>query len=340
MNITLKEIAEEAGVSTMTVSNVINRKNAKVSQETKERILEIIKKHNYSPNMNARALSSKHSKLIGVLYFSQNEVLDFSNPFVAEVLSGIEKKARAFGYFILVNHFKEPEDLILLQSNWNFDGFIIIGLMSDKFELFNQNIKIPTVYVDTILQNDTLKRTFEQRKDVYFILTHDRKLARKATQHQLELGHTKIGFLTYDIDMNVPSVIIERYKGYQDMMGDLPVHLIPYKEGTNISLLYDKIKDYTALVVTADILAADVAFMLKERKKSISLVGFDDIKISKYMSPSLSTIRIDQTKKGELALEKIGNQLKKEAKESDIIFLDGELIVRESSFKVIGDEQF
>jgi len=178
----------------MTVSNVMNNKDVKVSNETKVRILSIINKYNYTPNMNARGLSSKHSKLIGVLCYSKNNQLDFSNHFVAQVLSGIEKKARESGFFILVNHFNAPDDLEVLQRNWKLDGIIIIGLMSHNFETFSQTIQVPSVYIDTVLPNDTLKSVFEKRSDAYFILTYDRELARLATAHQLDLGHEKIGF--------------------------------------------------------------------------------------------------------------------------------------------------
>lgn len=81
-----------------TVSNVINKKAHRVSQDKIEMIEGIIKKYNYSPNMNARALVKSSSRLIGVLYFSDQKNLDFADPFVTEVLDGIQRVTKEHSF--------------------------------------------------------------------------------------------------------------------------------------------------------------------------------------------------------------------------------------------------
>ena len=119
--ITIKQIAEEAGVSMTTVSNVLNKKTHRVSEEKIQLIEEIIEKHHYIPNMNARSLVNSSSKLIGLLYYSKENDFIFSDPFTSELLAGIEKESKRNGYFVLVHNVTSINDILTLQKNWNFD---------------------------------------------------------------------------------------------------------------------------------------------------------------------------------------------------------------------------
>ncbi|EGO6683534.1 LacI family transcriptional regulator, partial [Enterococcus faecalis] len=125
--ITIKDIAREAGVSIATVSNVINNKANRVSEKKKREIHELMDKYNYAPNLNARSLVAQESKMIGILYYSIKEEIDFGDPFIADLMTGLEFEAKRQGTFILFHGFNELKDIDLLQRNWNFDGFIIIG---------------------------------------------------------------------------------------------------------------------------------------------------------------------------------------------------------------------
>ena len=84
-------------------------------------------KYNYAPNLNARSLVAQESKMIGILYYSIKEEIDFGDPFIADLMTGLEFEAKRQGTFILFHGFNELKDIDLLQRNWNFDGFIIIG---------------------------------------------------------------------------------------------------------------------------------------------------------------------------------------------------------------------
>ena len=101
--ITLQEIADKAGVSRMTVSNVINGKYEKVSKQKKELIEEIIKQYHYVPNLSARSLAKHRSKMIAILV--NTFVLDyniFADPYISSLFGEIETAVRAAGYYTIV----------------------------------------------------------------------------------------------------------------------------------------------------------------------------------------------------------------------------------------------
>ena len=100
---TLKDISKEAGVSTMTVSNVVNGRFGHVSENTIMRINEIIKKYNYTPNMTARSLSAKNSKIIFLIIpLSSMETNMFYSPYISSLVGIMEYQLRIRGYYAMI----------------------------------------------------------------------------------------------------------------------------------------------------------------------------------------------------------------------------------------------
>ena len=95
MKITIKEIAKIAGVSTATVSKILNKKDKSISEPTRQRVLDIVKEHNYIPNTIARSLVTRQTKTIGLV------IPDIANPFFPELARGAEDKANESGYNII-----------------------------------------------------------------------------------------------------------------------------------------------------------------------------------------------------------------------------------------------
>ena len=115
---TLKDIAEKAGVSMMTVSNVINGKHSRVSAATIEKVNTIIKEYNYVPNLSARSLTVKSSHIIGVIVPLDSEespVSYFDNPYVSSMIGVIERELRNNGYFVMIRSVQTQEDLSVLD---------------------------------------------------------------------------------------------------------------------------------------------------------------------------------------------------------------------------------
>lgn len=336
MRVTIKKIAEEAGVSVTTVSNVINNKAHRVSKDKKELIQSIIKKYNYSPNMNARALVKSSSRLIGLLYFSEKPKLDFSDPFVTEVLEGIERVAKERGFFILVHSVSSFEDIEEVQKNWKFEGFIAVGFSQQLFKEANEIVQGPIVFLDTHLEA-TLNKTIKSYPNRYFINTNDFQAAYDATSYLLNRGLTSIAFLSYAFDENQTSVIQQRYLGYK-------AALAQNNQGINEQLVFTdeeqvdmlkKIDNYQGVLVTADYLALKFIHFLKQHgaydKQALSIIGFDDIAYSELNDPPLSTVRLDQISKGEKAMQMIVDISEKQEIVKQVTLLEGELILRKTT---------
>ncbi|WP_228622560.1 LacI family DNA-binding transcriptional regulator, partial [Enterococcus faecalis] len=210
--ITIKDIAREAGVSIATVSNVINNKANRVSEKKKREIHELMDKYNYAPNLNARSLVAQESKMIGILYYSIKEEIDFGDPFIADLMTGLEFEAKRQGTFILFHGFNELKDIDLLQRNWNFDGFIIIGAFKNIITELVKKISKPMVFIDSYYDLSI------QNPQILFVNNDDRKLAYEATKVLLNYGYRNIAFFSPAFSLKDDGVVPQRYLGYLDAL--------------------------------------------------------------------------------------------------------------------------
>ncbi len=187
--VTLKQIAEEAGVSVMTVSNVINKKYSKVSPETVARVKEIIERRKYIPNLSARSLSSKNSQIIAVLIpsgmvSSDTNILD--DPYYHAMIGNIEKQLRKAGYYIMLHAYSSAADVISLMYKWNIDGAIMFYPYLSSEEMGKiLSTEIPTVVVDRYYPDfDPLTVDLDDFFGGYL-----------AARYLIRNGHTKIGMM-------------------------------------------------------------------------------------------------------------------------------------------------
>lgn len=333
MRVTMKQIAQEAGVSVMTVSNVINGKGGKVSADRRLEIEKIIKKYNYSPNMNAKALVNASSRLIGLLYYSDGAGYDFSDPFATEVLSGIETVAKKENYFILIHNVNSLEDIQEIQSNWAFSGFIAVGFYQEIYLKMVEAVSVPIIFVDTHLDNEGEAL---QNEDVYFVKTDDYLQAKKAVNFLYSQGHEAIGFLSYNFDLSIVGVIERRFNGYKDSLKE---NGLSFDESlifndSDFDQVIDHLDQLSAIFVTADYLAMNFIKYLRDRGlydvNKLSIISVDDIKYAELNNPPLTTIRLNQVDKGTVALERIIQHVNKQAKIPKVTIIEGELIERNS----------
>lgn len=336
MKVTTKQIAKEAGVSMTTVTNVLNNRNGRVSEKTREKVLSIIEKYNYTPDMNARSLSSSTSNLIGLLYCSYDEGINFSDPFVSEILEGIEQITKANGYFVLVHNVYNLNDIRQVQKNWKFDGFIVVGASFSDLEAMHDifDINTPVVFLDTHYYSEFAESIYSL-ENRYFIATDDIDAGRLAGDYLIRQGHEKIAFYSYEFDKNTANVINFRLIGLRSILNansvELPESAIfSIKE---IEDFVDCISNYTAIVASSDKLAIQLLHYLKQEDTfkglNISIIGFDDITYSKFVDPPLTTIRLNNVDKGKEAATLLLNTFDgKEISKSTL--LKGKLIVRES----------
>ncbi len=320
---TLKDVAKMAGVSEATVSYVFNGKK-KISEATKQRVDSAIKELDYVPNLSARSLAAKSSKLIGVV-IPQTEAgstLMLENEFYAEILGSIEFFARKEGYHIIVSATDFDGNYNNLAKTRNLDGIIVIGMYPNEFFKQMNKVEVPIILIDSYCS------------DYYFhnIRIDDAYGSFLATKHIIDNGHKNIAFFCGEIKEN--GVMKKRLLGYKKALSDAGLKYneslifegtIDHESGITLAhKLKESAKKATAVVCAADVLAIGAIKGFFEQGMSvpgdISIIGFDDLKIAQYLTPGLSTIKQEISLKGEKAVEVLMENLKdKELARQEIV---------------------
>lgn len=306
--VSIKDVAKEAGVSTTTVSYVLNRHPGEtISAETAQRVLDAAKRLNYVPNLNARSLSSRHTNLIGVVIpqTEPGKEFMFSNPFYGELLSAIEYTARKSGYHLLLSGTREDQNYASIAQNRGVDGIIIVGTYPGENLDALRTIGVPIVLVDSYVTGSGF----------HTIGIKDREGARMATQYLIDKGHRDIAFISGSIREH--GVNSKRYQGYCEAMqaaglcvskDALYLGTVDHEYGQQAAESYVRRgKRQTAAFVTADILAMGFIKGLMEHNvrvpEEMSIVGFDDVYLAQMCYPSLTTVNQDIARKGQLAVQ-------------------------------------
>lgn len=188
---TLKDIADLAGVSMMTVSNVINGKTSRVSQKTRDKVNAIIEEYGYVPNLNARSLSNKKSHIIGIIIsLDEKDVLlgtnYFENPYVSTMIGAIEKELQKNEYFTMIRSVSKNADIISLLKNWNVDGIIILYPAAGEYMArLMDSATCPIATFDCELEHPNLIN----------ITSNDEKGLYLSTKYMINHGHSAIAFV-------------------------------------------------------------------------------------------------------------------------------------------------
>ena len=147
---TIKEIAEKAGVSTTTVSNVIHGKTKKVSPATIQKIEALIKEVGYVQKRGLRVLNNEKSQLIAVVINYHKEFKDsiLGDPFYGKIIGFIEEYVQKQGYYLMLYSTKDIEEIFQMVAGWDVDGVIAISFSRHNCEKIYQLIKKPIVSID------------------------------------------------------------------------------------------------------------------------------------------------------------------------------------------------
>lgn len=340
--INMKHVAEQAQVSVATVSNVINE-TGRVSKNTILRVKSVIEDLGYTPSMAARHLKTNQSQLIGVVVPTINDGKLQDNPFYWSLVAGIEEGVRDTKFQVMLVGVDENESQFSFVMERKMDGLIIVGANegSNLMKAF-VDIQVPCVFMDSYLSSTKVNQ----------IGIDDRIGAYQATKHLIDLGHTSIAVLTGEVPyekINRYGVLHERIQGYQMALAE---HGIPFKEDlllndhTNLEGGRQAAKKVTRLDVTAVFSFSDVAAMgllkgLDEQglhvPDDLSVIGFDDLFMSAYTKPPLTTVKQDIVAKGQTAVMQI---LEKIESKRDVpyrkVVLPTELVIRQSTAKPRG----
>ncbi|OHD14917.1 MAG: hypothetical protein A2086_02425 [Spirochaetes bacterium GWD1_27_9] len=310
--ITIKDIAMEAGVSTATVSYVLNNKTNKVSEEISYKIKEIIKKYNFFPDQNAKSLVTKKTNLIGVIYIpleNEEKIFFTGNGFYSDFISGVELEASLLNYDVTLSCLRDEKKYIDSIIKRNYSGIIILG---------NQNEKI-LQQIDSLGIKTVIFGNHKKFNNFRYLNIDNVKGGFLATEYLIKSGHRKIGFLYSDIDNF--GVFFDRFKGYKNALEKYNIiyndkyifnEEVSYEGGLRTSVKYlQEFKEITSIFVTADIMAIGLIKGLINNNiqvpNHISVIGFDNITTSAYYNPALTTISQDLLNVGRESVKIIVN---------------------------------
>jgi DNA-binding LacI/PurR family transcriptional regulator len=310
---TIKDIALAAKVSPMTVSNVINGRPAKASAVTISRINEAIRTLGYKPNMSARALVSNSSKMVGVIIpFTENQNnLLLDNPFYAEMVSGIESTLRASGYYMMLSGISEADTRLDALTHWNVDALIVLGVYREGLYEQLRRLDLPTLLIDSYIDDPHF----------YRLGVDDEAAAYAATRYLIGKGHRAIALVTGVI--RADGVVERRHAGYRRALEECGIGFDPARVFAG-SVTFDwgaaaadgiAAAGITAAFCTADLIAAGLLAGLhrlgKRIPEDVSVIGFDNLSVSRMVYPALTTVDQAILKKGQLAGKLIADILGK-----------------------------
>lgn len=324
---TLKDIAKEAGVSTMMVSRVINQKYNQVSKKNIEKITEIIEKYNYVPNSSARSLSSNSSRIISVFFHNHENPLN--QPYNSVMLGYIMQYVQEHGYKVMVHAISDYSQVNTCIQSWKSEGAIFLGSDENDIERMGDSYSIPLVFTDNQSMNHRLIN----------IGVNDYKGGELAASHLIEENHKQFAF--WDPFAYQSQVIKNRLQGFKETLCHHGYSLDPTKiliDSTAASVV-DRLTFMTprptAIFVPTDLQAIKLMHELLKRGYQIphdfSIVGFDNLPISELVYPPLTTIAQDFNKKALYAVNALFHHIKEPELPAENMILDVTLIKRQSS---------
>lgn len=144
------DIAEELGVSTATVSNVINGKTKKISDKTIERVQKKLEERNYIPNMAAVLLAQNSSQIVCVIISDHDkyEGSVMQDPFVSSLIDKLEHEVEKNNYFMMIKKTRNINEVVKYASMWNMAGLILIGFCAQEYDNLRKRIHVPFVVMD------------------------------------------------------------------------------------------------------------------------------------------------------------------------------------------------
>lgn len=324
----IRDIARLAGVSTATVSKVLNN-YTEVSDATKARILKIVEEVGYIPNSSARALSTKRTWLIGIVY-SEHLHIGLEHNYFSGVLEAFKSEVESLGYDVVFISGKDIGYLKRCQVR-NVDGvFVVTADMMDTglTELFDSKIKCVTTDVPY--------------KSIPLVYSDNRQGSILAIDHLIQLGHRRIAHIAGPLTTIAGQ---ERLDGYRQGLvnagiefdASLVIEAAEYDSNSGyecMKKLLNLPQRPTAVYVMCDLTALGVFHAINECGlkvgEDISVVGFDDIELASHIHPALTTVKQDRKAIGK-ALAQILNKSINHEKVDVRTLIDTELVVREST---------
>jgi LacI family transcriptional regulator len=327
------DVAKKAGVSIATVSRVINGSD-KVKPATRERVMTIVHKLKYTPNSAARGLIMKRTEAIGLL------LPDLHGEFFSEIIRGADEEVQAQGYHLVVssshNDQKEIEAALRFMRG-RVDGLVVMSPQIDSEVLLaNLPKSLPVVLLNCRTKNPLFDT----------IVTDGFGGSKEMVAHLLNLGHRRIAIIK-GADSNIEAQ--ERLRGYRTAMMErgVPIESIFELEGN-----FTEASGYeaawraialkprpTAIFASNDSMAIGAIGAIRDAglriPQDISVCGFDDIPVAKFLGPPLTSVHVPIHDLGAMAIKRVFDRLHKRTKGQAVhVLVPTTLCIRTSCKKI------
>ncbi len=332
-DINIYDIAKTAGVSITTVSRAINSPNM-LKPSTREKIFNIIRDMEYTPNALAQGLVLKSTKTIGVI------IANINNPFYGEMVKAIETTASNAGYTIILgnsdNDIDKEKKYIDVFLKKQVDAIIFSGGRLTNADS-DENIIRASKSVPVVLTNHYVKHD-----NIYCILTDEAEGTALAVQHLIDKGHKAIAYINGYAD-SYPSIIKR-----ENMIKALAQNRLSFDSTLEVCAASDDIKggydaciallerkrNFTALFAANDLMAIGAVKALLERGYSIpeqvAVMGYDNIYLCSFITPELSSVTQNISELGVQAVKYVIKSFTKKPVKNEPLYLKPRLIIRKS----------
>lgn len=332
MRVTLRDIAEEAGVSLMTVSNVVNGKSARVSPQTIAKVQHILERRGYVANASARSLAAKSSNVIGMLLPASDDDNLLVSPHTVALVGALERQLRKFGYHLMLRGIANPAEVSEVVRAWSMDGVLLLGFLDEEIEALSGLGSTPVVAVDSYAANPLATG----------VRSDDFAGGRLAAQHLIDHGHREVVVVGPSFDR--AGVVQKRLQGFREAFAAsglewrerlIATGTTTHEAGVEVgrSLLAAH-PEATAAFATADILGVGIIEGLAQSGATVpgdvSVIGFDNLDIGAYVTPKLTTIAQDIGGKAVVAASMLVAAIEQGGHPAEPVVIDVRVVERQS----------
>lgn len=329
MPITIRDVAEAAGVSIATVSRVLNNKDHPVGTETRQRILATADSLGYRPNIAARSLRTDRSATVGII------ADDIIGPFATKIIRGIQDRLRQAGYLcVIISADWNPEaereaihdlvsrsiDGIVFSETWHHTAVELLDLASKPYVFVHRQFAAPGQY----------SAIPDERYAVHLVM-----------QHLLSMGHRRIGYINGPERYYASAL---RLAGYCEELASADIAFDPalvergdwelesgYRAMQRLLTAQPRL---TALFAGNDLMAAGAIYALQDAglrvPEDVAVVGYDDREISRTFRPRLTTVTLPCYEMGQAAAQMLLDRMEGKSEIAEEVKVRGCLLVRDS----------
>ena len=350
--IRLQDIADMAGVSRTTVSNVLHGNTKRVSQETVDKIKKILEENEYQPNIGSMMLTGKGSKIIGFVlgYDYVHGYPSTMDSFIGALLSAVRNQAEKMGYYVMIIGGSTEKRVLEIASRWNLDGLIFIGYSEGRYRKLCRKLNKKAVLVDTY----TLQKEFDYQN----VGIDDYDGGYQIGEYLLDMGYPEALFIAEETNVLANESIHKtrsdkafsglcnekRWQGFKAAMEksgsfcsirrfivvpqDLQARKKQYEQ------MIPDILNAGALGFAADYNAIEMINFLHDHDirvpDQVSVVGFDDCIYAEYVRPRLTTVHQNVEEKGITAVNRLLRMIEGEVLAETYVSAPVKLVVRDS----------